>query len=449
MKSLRRVLALFACSSLLAILPATQAEVIYWPTALDLAKQRAASVKCVNNLNQILLAAETWSYDHANNFPSSFQTFSNYLASPAVLFCPADLSRSAVTNWTNFDWSQIGYQWLPQPNWNNPEAVCCRCLVHENCLFVGGYAQITNSYRTGWPAIVAPPIAQDATPGSALRFEVRVASNTIPPIAYQWRREQLYFVTNVTFMNDVNGGHYVTNRASAFGITNLVGQTNPVYLINAAQPNVSDYYSVTVSNSLGMTASSEVRLGVDATNSVVAGSDYWSAVNCLNNLKAIGLFIQLWSQDHGDRLPHSFSEMTNSLGRPIFGWPTVLFCRADKLRTAPADWPGLSFADTSYELLPGDDQDYSRIVCRCKVHGLYLLGDGTAPSLPMFWKTRRLGGNLTELTLLLLSSKTNTLEASSNLLDWTALTNYSGVSGTFSFYETNSTPHRFYRIRLP
>jgi hypothetical protein len=449
MKSLRLALGLLSWILFLSALPATQAEVIYWPTALDLAKQRTVTVNCVNNLNQIRLAAERWSYDHANQFPSSFQTFSNYLNSPAVLFCPADLSRPAVTNWTNFDWSQIGYQWIPQPNWNNPEAVCCRCLVHDNVVFVGGYAQMTNSYRVGWPAIVAPPIAQDATPGSDIRFEVRIASNAVPPISYQWRREQLYFVTNVTFVNDTNGGYYVTNRTAAFGVTNLVGRTNPVYIVNAAQPNASDYYSVMVSNSMGMTASSEVRLGVDATNSVVAGSDYWSAVNCLNNLRTIGLFIQIWSSDHGSRLPHNFSEMTNAFDRPIFGWPTVLFCRADNLRTALADWPGLNFADTSYELLPGDDQDYSRIVCRCKVHGLYVLGDGTVPSLPMFRKARRLAGNITELTVLLLSRKTNMLEASSNLLDWTALTNYSAASGTFLLYETNTAPRRFYRIRLP
>jgi hypothetical protein len=265
MKSRRLAPGLLAWILFLGAPPASLAEVIYWPTALDLAKQRAASVKCVNNLNQILLAAESWSFDHAGQFPSSFQTFSNYLASPAVLFCPADLSRPAVTNWTSFDWSRIGYQWLPQTDWNNPEAVCCRCLVHENVEFVGGYAQITNSYRAGWPAIIAPPIAQDATPGSDIRFEARVASNAIPPVSYQWRREQLYFLTNVTFVNDANGGHFVTNRTSAFGVTNLVGQTNPVYIINAAQPNASDYYGVTVSNILGMTASSEVRLGVDVT----------------------------------------------------------------------------------------------------------------------------------------------------------------------------------------
>src|ERR1700704_1027192 len=161
MKLLPPAPALLSWILFLSALPATQAEVIDWPTASDLARQRATTVNCVNNLKQILWAAESWSYDHAGQFPSSFQTFSNYLASPAVLFCPADLSRPAVTNWTNFDWSQIGYQWIPQPNWNNPEPVCCRCFVHENVVFVGGYAQLTNSYRAGWPAIVAPPMTQD------------------------------------------------------------------------------------------------------------------------------------------------------------------------------------------------------------------------------------------------------------------------------------------------
>jgi len=441
---------LLAWILILGGLQTAPAEVIYWPSAADLARQRALSIGCVNNLHDILSAAQNWHYDHGFQFPSNFQTFSNYLNSPAVFFCPADLSRSAVTNWSNFDWSNLDYQWIPQRNWDNPNAVCCRCRIHDNVGLVGGFPQVTNTYRVGWPAIIAAPMAQDVTPGSDVRFEVRIASNAVPPISYQWRREQLYFVTNVIFVSDTNGGYYVTNRRGAFWITNLVGQTNPVYLINAASTNASDYYSVLVSNTMGTTASAEVRLRMDSTNAVMAASDFWSARNCQINLREIGFFMRIWAQDHqSDNLPQSFSEATNAFGSPIFGWPTVLFCRADKARTAPPDWPGLDLADTSYELLPGDDQDSNRVLRRCKVHGLYVQSDGTVPSLPIFSKVRRLGGNATELTMLVLSSSTNILEASSNLLDWNVLTNYSGASGTFLFYETNTASRRFYRMRLP
>jgi len=133
----------------------------------------------------------------------------------------------------------------------------------------------------------------------------------------------------------------------------------------------------------------------------------------------------------------------------MFGWPNVLFCRADESRTAPVDWTGFDFANTSYELLPGEDPDYERVLFRCKVHGLYSLADGTVPAAPMFLGVRRLNGNATELTLLLLSNKTNVLETSSNLLDWTVLSNYTGVTGNLLCYETNSASRRFYRMRLP
>src|SRR3954453_20611182 len=102
------------------------ADVIYWPSALDLAKQRSALVNCVSNEKGMMLAAQAWANDHGGQVPPTLQAFTNYLSSPALLFCPADLSRPAVTNWANFDWSRIAYQWIAQPNWANPEAICCR-----------------------------------------------------------------------------------------------------------------------------------------------------------------------------------------------------------------------------------------------------------------------------------------------------------------------------------
>src|SRR5947207_7017497 len=128
------------CCSLmmLAELDVARADAIYWPSALDLAKQRSGNINCVNNLKNLVLAAEGWAYDNGDQFPANFQTFSNYLDSPAPLFCPADLSRPAVTNWSNFDWSGIAYQWIAQPNWGNPDAVCCRCRIHDNVAFVSG-----------------------------------------------------------------------------------------------------------------------------------------------------------------------------------------------------------------------------------------------------------------------------------------------------------------------
>jgi len=185
---------------------------------------------------------------------------------------------------------------------------------------------------------------------------------------------------------------------------------------------------------------------VDTNISLVVTSEFWSAVHCINNLKSIGLFGQLWSYDHDPHMPQSLSEATNSFGLPIFGWPLVLFCRADTARTPPADWPGLDLANTSYELVPGDDQDFTRMFCRCKVHGFYYNRDSGVVSWPWFSRVRR-SGNTTELGFTVPTSKTNRLEASTDLLNWTVLVNYVGTNGSFWFYDTNSASRRFYRIR--
>ena len=87
LKYARTVLASFALILYATLLPA---EIVYWPlTALDLAKQRAASVNCVSNLKRIVLAARVSSLE-SGPFPQTILSFTNELDSPAVLFCPAN-----------------------------------------------------------------------------------------------------------------------------------------------------------------------------------------------------------------------------------------------------------------------------------------------------------------------------------------------------------------------
>ncbi|MDB6123889.1 MAG: hypothetical protein JWQ71_2882 [Pedosphaera sp.] len=430
-----------------------EATVIYWPfPGLDLARQKSSSIQCVNNLKQISFGAQIWSDNNGYQFPQGFTDFTNELNSPAVLFCPADISRPAPTNWNNFDWGQIGYQWVPQADWY-PAAVDCQCRIHNNDLFTDGYVRTAGGYRSGWPAIIAGPLEQEVTPGSDVQFGVRIAPGASLPVAYQWRRDQLYYVTNIVFQvddaDDPTIGHWVTNRVGKFTITNLNGATNSSYVIHGAQIADNDYYSVTVSNLMGMTASSEASLTVDPAVSSKATNEYWSAVNCINNLKQIVTLGRIWSADHKDLMPSSLSVMTNGYGLPMFGWPLALFCRSDKARTAPSDWTGLNFTNTSYEIFPGDIQDDTAVFCRCKVHGYYAQMNGAAILLPRFASVRRLANNRTELNLILLSTQTQVLEVSTNLVNWTTLTNYTATNGSFLFYETNSLPRRFYRVRVP
>jgi hypothetical protein len=255
---------------------------------------------------------------------------------------------------------------------------------------------------------------------------------------------------NATFVPDPDapgGGYWRTNLAANFTVTNLAGQTNPTLLLQNVQTNDSDYYTVAVSNVMGRSLSSPARLGVDAAVSATT-NEHWSRVLCQNNLKQIALLADIWAIDHDEHKPQSMAEMTNRFGSPIFGWPLVLFCRSDTAQTAPADWPGLDFANTSYEITSGDEQNPYAIFCRCKVHGFYAQMDAQVITGPRFTAISHTNYSV-ELALVVFAGQTNLLEASVDFVNWTNLATYSGAPGILSYNETSTSPHRFYRLRLP
>ena len=430
-------------------------ETVYWPlSGSDLAKDRSSQINCANNLREFWYAARRWSYATNGQFPSSFPVFTNELSSPKVFFCPADVSYPPATNWNKLDWARIHYQWLAQPNWNESSAICARCLKHNNALRVDGLVQSAGGYQSGWPAIIAAPLNQRVTPGADVRFEVKIAPNVSLPIHYQWRREQSYIVTNIIFVPDPDlpgGGYWQTNRTGQFNVTLLAGETNSTYRIPNVQTNYADFYSVTISNSMGtaVSSASSSRLVVDPSVAYEATNEYWSGVHCLNNLKQIALCGQVWALDHNDQMPQTFEIMTNAFGSPLFGWPTLLFCRADISRTAPTNWAGFDFANTSYSLMPGPAADGTQIFCRCKIHGFYSGLDATVVSQPRFQQVRAGPASPVQLSFTLWQrTGTNVLEGSTNLTDWMPLQTYLGTNGTFTFQDTNNLPRRFYRIRF-
>ena len=426
------------------------AETLYWPlSAFDQAKQKGTSLTCVVNLRRIVMAAHGWANDYRDAYPTNFQTFAVDLASasPAeTVLCPANHRHPPATNWANLDWSTVDYEWVVQPNWLNPAAVCCRCLVHSNVAYADGHVDGPRGYRSGWPAILAAPLAQDATPGAKAEFSVVIAPDAAQPVSYQWRREQLSYVTNVTFMT--NGGYWTTNVVpSTFTATVLDGRTNATLLLTNLQPADSDYYSVAVSNRMGVAVSSPAKLFVDDSVWFKTTNQYWSAVNCVNNLRQVWLFGALWAEDHGDQMPPSLSVMTNAYGLPMFGWPVVLCCRADPARSVPPDWAGVNLDDTSYEVFPVGAEDYEAVFCRCKFHGFYATMGGTVLFRPSFAGIRPLPNSTLEVSFTVFRGQTNLLEVSPDLVNWTTLKTYAGTNGSFQLLATNDLPRRFYRIR--
>jgi hypothetical protein len=368
--------------ALLSVVACSQAEVIPWPLAgLAVAKEGATRIVCVNNLKQIGYAAKRFSNDNGH-FPSSFQELTNYLDNPKQILCPANGAHLPPASWADLDWNQVDYDLVPGADPANPSTQLCRCKIHDS--FVTADTSVTTQpgYHSGWPAVIAHPLDQEATPGSTVQFEVKIVANALPPLSFQWRREHLYFVTNVTFTTDTNapgGGFYQTNRQANFTVTPLPRETNTIYTIQNAPTNVTDYYSVAISNSLGIFVSQRARPLVLPIVATRATNDYWFAIRCQSNLKQIQLLAGTREIFYPGQAITNFSQMLNYDGSPMFEWPVQLYCPADNARTAPADWNNFDFSNTSYEILPHPslDADPAAVFCRCKVHDYSASLDGS------------------------------------------------------------------------
>jgi prepilin-type processing-associated H-X9-DG protein len=104
------------------------------------------------------------------------------------------------------------------------------------------------------------------------------------------------------------------------------------------------------------------------------------AIQCVNNLKQIGLSERIWAQDNGGKFTSNFISMSNELSTPF-----ILKCPTDK-NTSATNFVDIIPANISYQMVSTDctedAADLSNLVLiQCPVHGTLLFADGHVESI--------------------------------------------------------------------
>ncbi len=125
------------------------------------------------------------------------------------------------------------------------------------------------------------------------------------------------------------------------------------------------------------------------------------SINCMNNMKQLGLAARIWSGDNHDKYP--FNVSTNNGGTLEFcgigsdgfdtnaamhflvmsnelSAPRILVCPADTSKTPAFSFQGLRAWNVTYQLRTGtniDESNPTQVFAICPIHGHVLLCDGS------------------------------------------------------------------------
>ena len=95
--------------------------------------QRKISIRCLNNLKNIALAARIYATDQEEQYPTSFLQFTNELQNPGLLHCPADQERAEASTWADLTPATTSYDyfWVADIE-TEANAVLVRCPIHDH-----------------------------------------------------------------------------------------------------------------------------------------------------------------------------------------------------------------------------------------------------------------------------------------------------------------------------
>ena len=95
-------------------------------------------------------------------------------------------------------------------------------------------------------------------------------------------------------------------------------------------------------------------LSTEELAGVEAAQEKARMIQCVNNMKQLGLAARIWAADNNDMYPSDFLSMTNEMNTP-----KILHCPSDTSHEAATSWATFTAANNSYEWFldpPGSDQ---------------------------------------------------------------------------------------------
>jgi len=99
-------------------------------------------------------------------------------------------------------------------------------------------------------------------------------------------------------------------------------------------------------------------------------------IQCMSNLKQVGLSAHMWANDHGGAFPPNLIALSNQLASP-----KLLVCPGERLRdrTQADTWEELSVIGSSYDYLGAgaDETNPQKVIITCPIHNNVGLADGS------------------------------------------------------------------------